>query len=167
MSKPIGFAARNVAAKREHRSGSIPCWRTFPCSVRSANTPVWFAIATEDWKKSKRQTLRRSAIRKTGLQTFMTLCCFKTTQCQTQSTTLLQETPVNRFGRIFHWHGQHPVNQSINRLSFGMRGNPFWPQILRKAYFAPMIPPHTLATRESATPINTIQAAAVTALTSC
>ena len=39
----------------------------FPCSVRSANTPVWFAIATEDWKKSKRQTLRRSAIRKTGL----------------------------------------------------------------------------------------------------
>ena len=67
MSKPIGFAARNAAAKREHRSGSIPCWRTFPCSVRSANTPVWFAIATEDWKKSKRQTLRRSAIRKTGL----------------------------------------------------------------------------------------------------
>ena len=106
-------------------------------------------------------------IRKTGLQTFMTLCCFKTTQCQTQSTTLLQETPINRFGRIFHWHGQHPVSQSINRLSFGMRGNPFWPQILRKAYFAPMIPPHTLATRESATPINTIQAAAVTALTSC
>ena len=98
---------------------------------------------------------------------FMTLCCFKTTQCQTQSTPLLQETPVNRFGRIFHWHGQHPVNQSISRLSFGMRGNPFWPQILRKAYFAPMIPPHTLATRESATPMNTIQAAAVTALTSC
>lgn len=45
-------------AKREHRSGSIRAGGLFPCSVRSANTPVWFAIATEDWKKSKRQTLR-------------------------------------------------------------------------------------------------------------